>query len=224
MHCCYIHIWSYFNYLSVIVRCLSVNHNIWFLSKNVLYGLLDLQLEGGGSVAEAHCCDTLFQSLQAIIDQHSRATSSDSRCKPTLVPETLYRKDMFTIYHINMKHAVLLMSTHEYPEHANNMKCSCTLRIHQEERDQASHYYISAIFFISHPTVLSEGSVTIPHSTHVMTSFVKMMVNDMNEQITLPAEKKISCVEKRLKTETSPRKHRTKMVKCKQTLYSLWCK
>ena len=50
--------------------------------------------EKDGVADEAHCCDT-SRSLQILIGQHSKATSSEQGCKPILVKWLLYRSDVW---------------------------------------------------------------------------------------------------------------------------------
>ena len=64
----------------------------------------------GGSVDEAHCCDT-SRSLGVLISWHNKATSSERGCKPSVECETLYRMDVLQYTNRNQNFSSHLLHT-----------------------------------------------------------------------------------------------------------------
>ncbi len=77
--------------------CVSGDHMAFTLTtgKRSCFGRIWWRWSIAPYVDEAHCCDT-SRSLQFLIGQHSKATSSEQGCKPALVKQLLYRSDMST--------------------------------------------------------------------------------------------------------------------------------
>ncbi len=63
-----------------------------------------------GLVEEAHCCDT-SRSLQFLIGGHSKATSSEQGCKPTLVKNSYTDQMCKYSYQLNLLHFLVPCDT-----------------------------------------------------------------------------------------------------------------
>ncbi len=102
-------------------------------------------------VDEAHCCDT-SRSLRLMIGRHSKVTSSEQGCNPTLVKWLLYRSDV-SIQHLTeiaslactlryLRNVYWVLNTH-----------SCKMRIawqstmHTEVREQTRHHFATMVHY-----------------------------------------------------------------------------
>ena len=100
-----------------------------------------LKLDKGGSVDEAHCCDTSW-SLWLMIGWHSKVTSSEQGYNSILVKQLLYRSDV-SIQHTTELASLActlryLRNTYWVP---NTHSCKMHTEVKEQGTDQTSLYY-----------------------------------------------------------------------------------